>query len=366
MISNLFRRGVLGLLAIAVCLSFGIPASHAQEMKKVKIALGTAVMNLTYPWLTLPISLGYWKEAGYDVEILPAGGSLQAMQQMVANNTHFAQVNSSVIIQANTKNDLPVKVVMANGVIDWSLAVLESSKIMSGADMKGKKVGLINLGTGGILFLKSYLVQSGVKPTGDVKYISTGFGASAVSALRDGRVDGLMYWASAIAGFQNSGLKLRLLRADDWQTYPDYSLSVMEKTIKSDPKLVLAIARGAAKATVFALTNPDCARRVYWKNYPSNKPTGVDEATAIKWDANRLASQMVSLEAGLKLNGGKLVGNVDPAGFDRLQKFMLGHGLIKKTMKPTDYLVDIPGFYQKINDFDAEKVRAAAKSCRMG
>ena len=54
MISNQFRRG---LLAIAVCLSFGIPSSHAQETKKVKIALGTAVMNLTYPWLTLPISL---------------------------------------------------------------------------------------------------------------------------------------------------------------------------------------------------------------------------------------------------------------------------------------------------------------------
>jgi NitT/TauT family transport system substrate-binding protein len=77
------------------------------------------------------------------------------MQQMVANNAHFAQVNSSVIIQANTKNDLPVKVVMANGVIDWSLAVLESSKIMSGADMKGKKVGLINLGTGGLFSSKA-------------------------------------------------------------------------------------------------------------------------------------------------------------------------------------------------------------------
>ena len=366
MISNRFHRGLLGLLAIAVCVSFGVPSSHAQEMKKVKIALGTAVMNLTYPWLTLPQSLGYWKEEGYEVKVLAAGGSLQALQQMVAGNAEFAQVNSSVIIQANTKNDLPVRVAMANGVIDWSLAVLESSKIMSGADMKGKRVGLINLGTGGLLFLKSYLVQSGVKPTGDVKYISTGFGAPAVSALRTGKVDGLMYWASAIAGFQNAGLKLRLLRADDWKNYPDYSLSVMEQTVKSDPKLVLAIARGAAKATVFALANPDCARRVYWKNHPSNKPTGVDEATAIKWDSNRLASQMESLQAGLDLNGGKLVGNVDPAGFDRLQKFMKGHGLIKKVMAPTDYLVDIPGFYQKINDFDVEKVQAAAKSCRMG
>ena len=199
-----------------------------------------------------------------------------------------------------------------------------------------------------------------------MKYISTGFGAPAVSALKTGKVDGLMYWASAIAGFQNSGLKLRLLQADDWKRYPDYSLSVMEKTVKSDPKMVLAIARGAAKATVFALANPDCVRRIYWKDYPSNRPTGVDEATAIKWDANRLASQVVSLEAAVKLNGGKLIGNVDPAGYDRLQKFMMGHGLIEKVVAPTDYLVDIPDFYKKINDFDVQKVQAAAKSCRMG
>ena len=34
MISNRFHRGLLGLLAIAVCVSFGVPSSHAQEMKK--------------------------------------------------------------------------------------------------------------------------------------------------------------------------------------------------------------------------------------------------------------------------------------------------------------------------------------------
>lgn len=369
MISNYFRRGLLGSLAVAVCLSGAIAPSatpKAAEMKKVKIALGTSVMNLTYPWLTLPVSLGYWKDEGYDVEILPAGGSLQAMQQMVAGNADFAQANSSVIIQANTKNNLPVKVAMMNGVIDWRLSVLESSSIKSGADMKGKKVGLINLGTGGVLFLKSYLVQSGLNADKDVRLLATGFGAPAVSALRKGHVDGLMYWGSATAGFQNAGLKLRLLKADDWETYPDYSLSVMEKTIKSDPKMILAIARGAAKATVFALANPECVRKIYWKDNPSKKPTGVDEATAIKWDDNRLNSQLRTLEAALKLGGGKMVGNVDPVAYERLQKFMLSAGLIKKTIPAADYLVDIKDFYKKINDFDANAVRAAAKTCSMG
>ena len=42
------------------------------------------------------------------------------------------------------------------------------------------------------------------------------------------------------------------------------------------------------------------------------------------------------------------------------------NGLIKKTIPAADYLVDIKDFYKKINDFDANAVRAAAKTCSMG
>ncbi len=98
--------------------------AQAKPLKKVKIAVGTTVINVGYPWLTLPIVLDYWKAEGYDVEVLPVGASLQALQQMVAGNADFAQLNSSVVIQANVVNAIPARVVMNNGVIDWSLATL--------------------------------------------------------------------------------------------------------------------------------------------------------------------------------------------------------------------------------------------------
>src|SRR5690348_5881849 len=80
----------LGLLALG---------AHAQQagtrpLKPVTIALGTQVVNVTYPWLTLPIALGYWKEEGYAVKIVTTGGSLQGIQQMMAGGVDFAQVNS--------------------------------------------------------------------------------------------------------------------------------------------------------------------------------------------------------------------------------------------------------------------------------
>ena len=99
-------------------------ASPGQAAQKVKIAVGTTVINVGYPWLTLPAALDYWKAEGYDVEVLPVGASLQALQQVVAGNADFAQLNSSVVIQANVVNAIPARVVMNNGVIDWSLATL--------------------------------------------------------------------------------------------------------------------------------------------------------------------------------------------------------------------------------------------------
>src|SRR5437870_5693051 len=99
------------LFALLVAACFAVQAlAQTKPLKKVRIAVGTTNLNVGYPWLTLPLSLDYWKQEGYDVEVLPVGASLQALQQMVAGNAEFAQLNSSVVIQANVVNQIPVRV----------------------------------------------------------------------------------------------------------------------------------------------------------------------------------------------------------------------------------------------------------------
>jgi NitT/TauT family transport system substrate-binding protein len=362
------HRSLVGAaLAAVVAVSLAaLPASAADKpLRKVHIAVGTTVLNIGYPMLTLPVTLGYWKDAGYDVEIMPVGASLQAVQQMVAGNADFAQVNSSVIVQANTQNDLPVRAVMSNGVIDWSISVDADGPIKSVQDLKGKTIGVFSLATGGIAFMNNYLRANGIDPKRDVEVVPVGLGAPPVDALRTGKVQALLYWASATASLQNAGLKLRQLIGDDWRSYPDFTLSTMAATIDKDPELVAAIARGSAMATVFALANPDCARKLQWARYPSSKPSGADEATLIKWDLNVQQAQLDSLADAFKLNGGKLWGNIDPAGFERLQKFMLDAKQIDKTMPSEKLIIATPGFFGKVNDFDVKSVQDSAKACAM-
>jgi NitT/TauT family transport system substrate-binding protein len=360
------RRFGPALAAIAAVAVATVSASAADKpLKKVQIAVGTTILNIGYPMLTLPVTLGYWKDAGYDVEIMPVGASLQAIQQMVAGNAEFAQVNSSVIVQANTQNDLPVRAVMSTGVIDWAISVDSDGPIKSVKDLKGKTIGVFSLATGGIAFMNNYLRANGIDPKRDVELVPVGLGAPPVDALRTGKVQALLYWAAATASLENAGLKLRKLIGDDWRSYPDFTLSTMQATIDKDPELVAAIARGSAMATVFALANPDCARKLQWRRYPSSKPSGADEATLIKWDMNVQQGQLDSMEDAFKLNGGKLWGNIDPAGFDRLEKFMLDAKQVDKTVPAEKLIIATPGFFAKVNDFDVKAVQDSAKACTM-
>lgn len=333
-------------------------------LKKVRIVVGTSVLNISYPWLNLPRALGYWKEEGYDVEVTPLSPPAQPITLLVAGQTDFAQVNATVMVQARATSKEPVKVAMLNGVTDWSVAVAADSHYTSIRDLKGKNVGAFGLASGGVFLLRAYLQDNGIDPDKDVKLIAVGGGAPAAEALRSGRVQALVFWASAMAGFENTGLKLRYLRADDWRKLPDFTLAVMEKTANADPKMVEAIVRGAAKAELFALSNPECVRRIQWKMWPMTKPTGApDEATLAHWDLNLLRAQLDTLKDAFELSGGRYYGNFDPATYDDLQKFMMKTNQITQAVSSADFALDIPDFYRKVNDFDAEAVKNSAIKC---
>jgi len=364
----MFTRLSFPLAAVvAAILLAAAPPVSAQEkpLKPVHLVVGTSVLNIGYPMLTLARTLGYWKQEGYDVELMPVGASLQAIQQMVGGNADFAEVNASVIIQGSVKNDLPLRIVMANGVIDWSVAVAADGPIKSAKDLKGKTVGVFSLATGGIAYFNSFLRANGLDPAKDVELVPLGLGAPPVEAMKSGKVDGILYWAAALASFENAGLKLTNLSGANWRTYPDYSLATLQPTIEKAPEMVTGIARGIAKATVFALANPDCARKLQWAQYPATKPSGADEATLIKWDLNTQQAQLDSLADGFKLNGGKLWGNVDPAAFERLISFMAEAKQIDRVVPAKSLIVATPDFFAKVNDFDVKAIEASAHACKI-
>jgi NitT/TauT family transport system substrate-binding protein len=342
-------------------------ACQAEEapLKKVKIGIGTLALNATYPWVMMPPVLGYWKEEGLDVQVFAANNSLQAIQLMAAGNVDIIEVNTGPLLQAAADNNVAIRAIMVNTVIDWSLIALESGPLKTIADFKGKTVGVSSLGTGGVALLKSHVAANGLNPETDITFVAVGVGPSALESLRSGRVDGLMYWGSAINSFEVTGVKFRYFFDPQWRKYPDFSLTTMQSTIQKDPKMVEGIIRGAAKASLFAMTNPDCVRRLHWARYPDTKPTGTDEAKLIKDELARLKGQQDGMQQALDVGGGKLWGNVAPRDFAQLQDFFLDTKVIKRKLAdPSKYMIDTPGFFEQVNSFDHEAIVKQANECR--
>lgn len=353
------------LAVLASVLAFaGQTRAEEKPLKKVRIVAATGILDVTYSQLTLPLSLGYWHQEGYDVDLQPAGGSLQMIQQVVGGNADFGAGSGNAMIQANAKNDLPFRVVMNYGTSDWALVVDADGPIKDVTDLKGKTVGVYNLASGGIPFLNGLLRASGIDPK-DVELIATAMGATPVQAMKAGRAQALVYWGSAIASFENAGLKLRKMKGPDWDSYPEYSLGTMAATAEKDPDMVVGIARGSVKAMIFLTTNPECAVKIQWSHFPSTKPSGADDATLMRHELHSLETQRVAFEHAHKIFGDdKEWGKFDRDGWNRLSQFMVDAKQIDKPFPAASLELKIPDLYRKINDFDVNAIQESARACK--
>jgi len=357
------RTALYAVIASGAALLAAVPGM-AQQPVKIGVG-GSNFLNLTYYYLTLPGPLGYWKEEGFDVDVFPVSGSTEAAQQLAVNNLDFAEMNASVIIQSNTEHDLPIRAVITNGTVGWGLAVKKGGAIKSAADLKDRTIGIVSLSSGGIPLLRSFIASAGLDPDTDVTLIATGVGAPALTALQSGRVDALMYWSSALVGFINAEPEIDIIRDPEWLKMPDFTFSTSKRVMDENPKMVEGIARGVAKAMVFAAANPDCVRQIQWKFYPDTKPTGVDEEEAIRNELALLDAVLEEQKFAAEINPDNMVAAASVSALGSVQDFLFEAGVITDKVDPKQLVVADNSFWQKVNDFDKAEIEAQAKACEL-
>jgi NitT/TauT family transport system substrate-binding protein len=257
-----------------------------------------------------------------------------------------------------------VRTLITNFALGWGVAVKKGGPIKTAADLKGKNIGIVSLSSGGVPLVKSYVKTNGLDPEKDVTMIATGVGAQALLALQRDQVQALMYWSSALVGFQKADPDLVILKDPAWATMPDYSLATSQQVIDKKPEMVEGISRGVAKAMVFALANPDCARKLQWKFYPDTKPTNVDEQTAVANDLAKIGALLNDQANASKLNPDGLIAGASATAMGAYQDFLFGAGVLKNKVSPEAFVIPAGvAFWSKINKFDKAAIEADAKAC---
>ena len=161
------------------------------------------------------------------------------------------------------------------------LVVLKDSPIQKLEDLKGKNVGAPSFGAGGGLALKQNLSEIGITPD-QYTGIATGAGPSAIAALRSGQIDALVMWDAMLGATENTGLAVRPVNIPLEDRMVGTTLATRQAFVNSNPKEVAGYCRAMTKGLVFTMTNTAAAIRIFWEEFPTTKPTNLDDATSLK------------------------------------------------------------------------------------
>ncbi|MBP2312317.1 ABC transporter substrate-binding protein [Azospirillum soli] len=198
---------IQNLIAVAaVALAFGVGGANAQQVEKkdLKLAVGGKPL-LYYLPLTLAERLGYFKEAGLNVEINDFGGGAKSLQALVGGSADVVTGAYDHTVQMQAKNQPIVAVALLGRYPGIVLAsVKKAGTITSIKELKGKKIGVTAPGSSTNFMVNYLLTRNGMKPE-DVSFIGVGGGPSAVAAVKRGEIDAIANLDPVISQLEADG-----------------------------------------------------------------------------------------------------------------------------------------------------------------
>jgi NitT/TauT family transport system substrate-binding protein len=355
------------LLQVAVSAPFlsGVGIARAAELTPVKCIIPIPNFDESFAPFAVAKHVGYFKEEGLDVTFITVRGSNEAAMQISTGSAEIAAASPvDEVIGLQPGKDLDVKYFYELYYRNiWSISVPEGSPIQALPELKGKKIGVIGMGSAGVAFGRAYLAAAGLDPDKDISLLAVGVGAQAINAVQQKFVDALSYPENLVNKLKVLGLATRPLPVDPkLASLPDTGLFTRRETIRDNPKLPIGIARAVDKGYYFNMANPAAAVKITWKLYPEAEPKNVPPDKALEGGIFVNMERMKiwkSPETGEGRDGAFL----EPQWKDFVA-FMLQQKLLSESV-PLDKIYTnelIP----EINKFDRDKVRAEAKAFDIG
>src|SRR6185369_9688177 len=131
-----------GLAAALLTLPFGAQAQKP-ETSKVRLAVG-GKSSLYYLPLTITERLGYFKDAGLDVEVSDFAGGAKSLQALIGGSADVVTGSFDHTIQMQAKSQQIVAVVQLGRFPGFALALRKekATNYTGPKDLKGMKIGV--------------------------------------------------------------------------------------------------------------------------------------------------------------------------------------------------------------------------------
>ncbi len=211
-------RAITATLA-ALVLSSGL----ALAQSKVTIAVGGASCLCYLPTM-LAESLGEYKKAGVDVELVDFKGGSQSLTAVIGGSADVVSGYFDHCVNLAAKNQALQAFVVYDRYPGFALVVSpkHEAEVKSIKDLAGKKVGVSAPGSSTDFFLKYILSKNSVDPN-SVAVVGVGLGGSAVAAMEQGTIDAAIMLDPSVTVLHGRNKDMKILT--DTRTQKD-TLSV--------------------------------------------------------------------------------------------------------------------------------------------
>jgi NitT/TauT family transport system substrate-binding protein len=343
-------------LGVALCAALsGQPAS---ALETVKVGWCAKTVTSAAAPFAIATKMGWYADAGIQVQLVPMAGSSDCVKLVATGDVAYALPSVEPLIpirQQGVKEKIFYTAYQGN---IYGLVVPADSPIKTIKDLKGKKVGVASMASGGVPVARALLASNGIDPEKDAQIVVVGEAAQAAALVRSKQVDALSIYDTQYALIQNAGVPLRQLDTGVLARYPSNGFVALEETVAKNRAQAIALFKGYAMGTVFAMSNPEAAVKILYEVFPNTKPTGKTEAEALHDDVLvlRARAEHWKLEAG----GVKRWGESPLKDYDNYQEFLLKEGVIKQKVPVSDIVSN--ELIGDVNKVDLNKVAAAAKA----
>jgi NitT/TauT family transport system substrate-binding protein len=355
---KVWRGALYGAVAACVGGVWGPGAAAAAQSTKIKVGFCARTISSAASPFAIATRMGWFAQEGVEVDLVPIPGSTDCVRNVASRELEFS-LPSVEPLAIGRPQGLKAKIFYTayQGNI-YGIAVPADSPVQKIADLRGKSIGVIAMGSGGVIIARALATSAGMDPDRDIKIVVAGEGAQTAALVRGKQVEALSQFDTQYAMVENAGVKLRLLETKEIDHYPSNGFLALEETLKGRRKEAIGLARGYAKGTIFAINNPEAAARILYEVYPQTKPTGKDEATAVRDDGKVLLARAKNW--ALEKAGVKRWGESSVANYAAYVDFMLKWGIVKQKVEATDLVTN--ELIDEINQFDANAIAAQAKA----
>jgi NitT/TauT family transport system substrate-binding protein len=205
------RHWLGGLAVAALLVAAGASPSAAADAPHVKFAVGGSSCVCYLPTI-LTRELGYYKEAGLDVELLDFKGGSTALTAVLGGSADVVSGFYDHTVELAAKKKAMQSIVIFDKLPGLVLTVSpkETANIKSIADLAGKHVGVSAPGSSTDFFLKYLLRKNGVDPN-KVPVVGIGNGATSVAAMEQDQVQAAVLVEPAVTELQSRHHDIRIL-----------------------------------------------------------------------------------------------------------------------------------------------------------